>query len=96
MLGWLEPQLPDALRSGLHARRDAARQPPQQPTAPSTISEVQLEPASAQPDEATGAAGDGPEEDRQTLTASLFIGITLVLLLLTLGIWRGRGRNPAR
>ncbi|UAW98684.1 cobaltochelatase subunit CobN [Halopseudomonas nanhaiensis] len=92
MLDWLEPQLPEALRQALHDRREAARQPAQQDSGPSSISEVTLERSEQQQPTAEADEGEGG----RAMTASALVGLVILLLLLALGIWRGRGRTLAR
>jgi len=87
MFEWLMPKLSDPLRDALQARLDSALRAVPQTNAPSSISEIQPEAADtpqAEPDQ-TETQGD------QSASRYLWLAALIVLLLLGLGIWRGRG-----
>lgn len=89
MIEWLLPQLPGDLREALRARLDAALSDPQQRTAvPSAISEIQSADSEPPIEQTEVSAEEGASVSRYLWLAAL-----IVLLLLGIGVWRGRGAS---
>lgn len=87
MIEWLLPQLTPSVRDALQARLDAAsREPQPSAKAPSSISEIQPE-AAERPVDQSEAQGEGDASASQYL----WLASLMVLSLLSVGVWRGRG-----
>lgn len=90
MFQWLLPQLPQALRSALDARLQAALRPSAETAAaPSSISEIQAEQSANE--QAQQAAGDTGQD--QQLDPKIWLALLLLLALVGMGFWRGRGQQ---
>lgn len=86
MFEWLMPKLPETLRDPLQVRLDSALRKAPQPNTPSSIREIQ-------PEAETPQAEQGQAETQGDRSASQYLWLAglIALLLLGLGIWRGRG-----
>ena len=87
MIEWLLPQLTPTAREALQARLEAARRETQQHTmAPSAISEIQPEVAEQAVDQAEAST-----EGDASASQYLWLAALMLLALLGIGVWRGRG-----
>ncbi|MFD2405216.1 cobaltochelatase subunit CobN [Azorhizophilus paspali] len=94
MLQWLLPQLPAELRAGLERRLQAAQLPTSEAKSPSILSELQ--PAAQDEAAEQDTQADKGENLAQTVDEHLWLALAGLMLLLGLGIWRGRGPRVAK
>ncbi|MEE4465603.1 hypothetical protein V2S84_26335, partial [Azotobacter chroococcum] len=93
---WLLPQLPAELRAGLERRLQAAQLPASEVKSPSTLSELQPATQDQAPEQGAQAQADAGEGAAQAADERLWLALAGLVLLLGLGIWRGRGPRVAK
>ncbi|ACO78922.1 CobN/magnesium chelatase family protein [Azotobacter vinelandii CA] len=96
MLQWLLPQLPAELRAGLERRLRAAQLPTSEAKSPSTLSELQPAAQDEAAEQDEQAEADKGKNLAQAADEHLWLALAGLMLLLGLGIWRGRGPRVAK